>query len=281
MKRARGVLGATVLVAMTWLTGCGSAELPGEVTETDLETLHTAEQILMRGCMKKAGFDYTVTRRHPVPDDRQFPYVIDDVTWARAHGYGGDIQRKLTSVRENEPNQRYFDSLTKARKSAYLVAANGERIEGITATSPEGTVYTRSDRSCTSKADRALYGDAQAWFQARVTTDALVLMRQDKVKADPRLAEAFGPWSRCMAAAGHPFASPQELRATLPPDADEVPLAVAEATCATSSGLAARAQELDQRYRTELEDRYRSDVDGQRRMRLAALPRAREIAAGS
>ncbi|MEV0677767.1 hypothetical protein AB0I60_14705 [Actinosynnema sp. NPDC050436] len=281
MRRARGVLGVIVLAATTWLAGCGSAELSGEVTEADLETLHAAEQVLMRDCMKRAGFDYTVAQLHPVPDDRQFPYVIDDVAWARAHGYGGDIQRQLSSVKENEPNRRYFDGLSTARKSAYLNAANGQRAEGITATSPEGTVYTRSDRSCTSKAEEALYGDAQAWFQARVTTDALVLMRHDEVKADPRFAEAVVPWSTCMTAAGHAFGSPQELRAGLPPDAVETALAVAEATCAVDSGLAARLRELDEHHRIALEDRFRSDVDNQRQMRLEALPRARDITAGS
>ncbi|MCO1577900.1 hypothetical protein M8C13_19280 [Crossiella sp. SN42] len=77
-------------------------------------------------------------------------------------------------------------------------------------------MLARSDQGCQAEAYRVLYGEAGAWFQAQSTIEALESMTIGRVLADPRFAEALPSWAECMRAAGHPFDSPEALRASLP-----------------------------------------------------------------
>jgi hypothetical protein len=233
--------------------------------------------------MQKQGFEYRPVKENPVPEAREFPYVITDVSWARKHGYGTDIQRALAKVRETDPNQRYFRSLPAKRRTAALTAANGTRPLKVTAKAPDGMLFQRSPEGCQSEADRKLYGDLQKWFQAKVTFDTLTEIRRSRVVADPRFGKAVKPWAACMRAAGHSYSSPVQLRESLAPSNQqlsrkkEIRLAVAEADCAVSSGLAGKAAALDREYDGKLRKQYHSDVETRRRLQLTALPRARSI----
>lgn len=67
-----------------------------------------------------------------------------------------------------------------------------------------------------------------------------------------------------------------ELTAGLAPsqaDALEVELATAEAECATRTGLAATARELDGFYGNQVRERYRAELDSRLRLQLEALSR--------
>ncbi|MFT2017256.1 hypothetical protein ACMA1D_15635 [Streptomyces sp. 796.1] len=255
------------------------------LTTQESSLLHRAEQILLRDCMRKRGFTYRMVPENPIPEAREFPYVIDDVTWARQHGYGSDIDRKVERIRAADPNQKYFRSLSPERRAAALVAANGARPKGLTALPPDGVRLQRSDEGCRTESERALYGDVAAWFEATSTTEALPDMARRRVIADPRFSRATRPWSACMREAGHSYATPADLREKLPPRERArlgrrlVPLAVTEAECARSSGLARVANELDHQYRRQLERQYRRAVETEQRLQLAALTRARPVIA--
>lgn len=280
-------MGRTLLLVVTaaaiLLAGCGPTEVPDEIDSAELDLLHTAEQVLLRDCMRQAGFEIWISPREPVPESREFPYGVDDVSWARRHGYGSDIERELTAARENDPNQRYFQSLPPERRAAALIAANGERPEGLTVTTPDGGTFNRSDRGCQTEAERQLYGDVAVWFRVVSTVDALDGIRTQRVLADARYTEAVRPWAECMRIAGRPYASPADLRTTLAPAMqslsrhEEISLAVTEATCAHSSGLAATAAKLDRQHGNDLRRQNQSDVDTLRRVRQDALPRARDL----
>jgi hypothetical protein len=273
---------ALVLLGLTMscLSGCAQVK-PANLPDSD--ALDLGRQILIRDCMRHAGFEYRVTPRPIVPDDREFPYVIDDVGWARKHGYGTDIQRSLDALRLADPNKRYFNGLPAERRSAALAAANGAKPTGMSARDPGGMTMTRSDQGCQTGADRELFGDPQAWFQAEVTVRALEPIRVGRVTADPQFAAAARPWSACMQAGGYPYVSPVDLRDHLPPPekplpfADEQRMAVAEATCAVDSGLATTAKTLDARHDALVRQQYQADLDTEQRLRQAALPRAREL----
>jgi hypothetical protein len=250
---------------------------------SDSEILDVARQILLRKCMEQAGFDYRVEPPPRIPDDREFPYVIDDAGWAWRHGFGTDLQRARENLRNSDPNQQYFSSLPTGRRVAALQAANGRQPNGMSAKDPSGTVVQRSDRSCQVTAEQELYGDARVWFQARVTRDGLKALRTGAVLADPGFAEAARPWANCMRAAGYPYTTPAELRGHLPPAEKPLPfpeeqhMAVAEANCAVSSGLAATAATLDARHGARLTAKFEADVGTAQRLEQAALPRAREL----
>lgn len=262
------------------LAGCAPAQgAAADVTGNDLETLRVAEQVLLRECMAEAGFEYRITPKEmEIP---QFPYVVDDPAWAAEHGYGSDIDALVEHLREDDPNQRYFRGLPAERRAQALRAANGASPDGLTAHGPDGITATRSASGCQSAAQRRLYGDLAAWFQATTVVSQLPQLRAERVLADPRYAAAVQPWSVCMGERSHPFPTPQAARAAAAglDRSAEIALARAEAACADSSGLSAAAHRLDTEYGTALDQQYRSDIDTVRRLRLGALPRARDAAA--
>ncbi|WP_223243737.1 hypothetical protein [Streptomyces sp. CBMA156] len=284
LQPARGASDPAGAAPLAAPTTEGSLDLR-DLTPAEEDLLHSAEQLLLRDCMRAKGFVYQPVARQPVPEAREFPYVIDDVEWARRHGYGRDIERRLEEIRTEDPNQHYFESLPADRKAPAIAAANGPRAEGLTARTPDGMPITRSPEGCTSQGQRTLYLDLAAWFQARVTMDSLASLRGEKVTADRELAGPTRGWAACMRAAGHDYADPAALRAAQPPRSQawpreqETALAVAEAECAESSGLAVTAGRLDRKYDAELRQQYRSDAETWQRLRLAALPRARSVVA--
>jgi hypothetical protein len=146
---------------------------------------------------------------------------------------------------------------------------------------PSGALARRSDRSCTSMAERELYGDLQGWFRASTITENLFGVRAARVTSQASFVAATRRWSACMRAAGHRYDSPLEAHAAvaqagLSPDAERR-VAVAEARCAHASGLSATVSRLDRRFRAVVTREFRADIANARRLQLAALPRARTI----
>lgn len=264
-----------------------------EVTEEEADTLFAAEQIRLRACMEKRGFTYVVIPRRLVPELRDFPYVLDDIAWARKHGYGSQLRRRLETLTATNPNERYHDGLRPAQKSSAIRAMNGDTGNGdgdLKAVLPGGSVITRSSAGCTSVAEQEVYGDLPTWYRVKRVTTALRGMRTGEVHGDARFQRTLGLWSQCMRKHGHPYATPAEAREAVPAAVGpalatagvpvaEVRRAVTEATCAHRSGLAATASELDRHYASLIRDRYRADVAAKLRLELDALPRARAITA--
>jgi len=280
---------ALLAASLCLAAGCTTAPAPDptasigpvrELTARETALLHDAEQILVRDCMRQHGFRYFPLPRNPVPENRSFPYVIDDVAWARRHGYGSDIQRRLAELDEADPNRRYYNSLSPAQRTAALAAINGERPVGLSARLPSGGVMARSDRSCTSAAERELYRDLPTWYRVEHVTDDVVGLWRGQVAGDPAFRAAVGRWAVCMREHGYGYTSPALARAELtrpdqPAGRDrEIQVAVAEATCATSTGLAATATALDQHYASQVRRQYAPEFATRQRLELAALPRA-------
>ncbi|MET8066277.1 hypothetical protein, partial [Micromonospora sp. NPDC005313] len=214
------------------------------------DLLYAAEQVLIRDCMQRRGFRYWPVPRQPVPELREFPYVLDDVPYARRHGYGGALERRLQETIAADPNARYVRELPPERGAAAVRAVNGDPGEpdALRATLPAGGVLRRSSHSCTSEAERQLYRDLPGWYRVTRITDNLAGLRAGRVLADPRYADGVRAWRRCMRAAGHDVADPASARASAPEPTSgsgtsgsvtpgEIRLAVAEATCATRTGF--------------------------------------------
>jgi len=288
--RVRGSTSCVCALGACWaLTGCAdkqraaaaSPALPRAITAQEAKLLDRAKQILVSGCMRRHGFRFWVRPNGAAADVARFAYVVDDIRWASRHGYGNVIQRGDDSQRR-DPNRRYFAKLSPARQQAALRALNGARPEGLEARLPSGAVARRSDRSCTSEAERRLYGDLQGWFRASTVTDNLFGARAGRVTADAGFVAATQRWSACMRAAGHRYVSPLQARAAVTQArlsfSAERRVAVAEATCAQTSGMSATVSRLDRHFRAVVNNEFRADVATARRLQLAALPVARTIA---
>ena len=256
--------------------------LASEPSLSELKLLDAAEQHLTRECMQRRGFSYRVTPIAVLPDDRDFPYVIDDPVWAERHGYGTDLRRQAERLREADPNLRYLQGLTPERRLAAINALNGTGPAYVEAELPTGGVVRHYSDGCAAHARAHLYADLGAWYRAQKITDNLRSLRRSRVATDPAVAAVLSRWAACMHSKGQPFATPDTARAALPHtdtvDARlvEIRRAVAEATCAQSSGLARTAVEVDRATERALNAEYRlvqrQLVDLQR----SALPRARQ-----
>ncbi|MFD7081868.1 hypothetical protein [Streptomyces sp. NPDC059918] len=260
-----------------------------EPSAAESRLLERAEQILISRCMDGRGFPYAVTEA-PDTGARSFPYGVDDVEWARAHGYGGRDERAAARAREADPNQRYFRGLSASGRAAARTALMGSAPVGLSATAPTGMTITASPEGCIADAERTLYGDLAAWFRVKVVTMNLRPLRETRVHEDRRYADAVGQWAACMRAAGRPYAGPDASRQaaarfgeSMPPaeaDAAEAELAVIEATCASGTPLARVSKALDHAYGEQLRARHQEEIALRWRLQNGALPTARQACEG-
>lgn len=252
----------------------------GPVTAEERRILDRAESLLTRDCVTRAGFQMWLVPSPPADELRSFPYIVDDVAWARKHGFGSDLVEAVDARRLTDPNQRYVSGLSPERREAVLAALNGARPEGLEARLPSGGVMRRSAEGCTSEAQRRLYGDLTEWYRSSKVVADLSYLRQRRVLADPAWTAALRPWARCLRQQGYAADSPERLRESVATRgrADEIAAAVAEARCA-QGGLAATARALDARHGDELTATYHKDVAARNRLEHGALPRARAVVA--
>ncbi|WP_081235574.1 hypothetical protein [Streptomyces viridosporus] len=285
-KVATAIAGiVTVALGAVGLTNAQPQTLPQQphaLSEGEKDLLHEAEEVLTRSCMAGKGFRTWVVPRRPVPDDREFPYVIDDVEWASRHGYGSDISTQRDKVRAFDPNRRYFAGLASSKRQRALDALHGEKTgKRISIQSPNGMTISRMDGGCAADAQEELYGDLETWFRVLTVTDALDTLRSSMTAGDADFAKSVKDWSTCMHARGLPYETPQEARAAfLNPDRRisrerEIRAAVTEARCAASSGLSRTIHRLDEQYGKRLRHQYENEVQTRLRMENEALPRAR------
>ncbi|MBB6569936.1 hypothetical protein HPO96_08290 [Kribbella sandramycini] len=265
------------------LAGCATGPpAAGPLTEIETSRLYDAEQLLVRECVERAGFKYWPVARSSAAEHRKFPYGVEDVDWARRHGYGIALEAKSRARDAQHPNRKYFSSLAPDQQEKYLSTVNGPTPVGLTAQDVDGRLVTHSDQGCDAEAQRALYGDLPGWYRAIKLTNGLPRARALQVLK----AESFQPlvaaWSRCMKSRGFDFIAPVESarlmrhRTGLAP-AEEIRTAIAEAECLHTSGLAAAAQTADRRVADEQRRQYKSELDTKLRLQRAALPTALKV----
>ncbi|MDL5199317.1 hypothetical protein [Streptomyces sp. ALI-76-A] len=270
------------------VAGSSSAGPVRELTDAERVRVEQAEQRLIERCMRARGFRYWVLP--PLDPERlrafEHPFVRDDVSWAREHGYGAPIQRAFFAAKKRDPNIAYRNGLSGPARARYLTALNGgPDAEVLSVRLPAGGSIRLAIGGCERAAREKLYGDAETYFRADKIATNLNPLYVPKVVRDQRFTEALAAWSHCMRrTTGRAYADPDAVRADLPKrtkglnraeaDAVEVRLAVAEATCARKSSLGGTARTLDREYGDPVRERYAEHLRTSGRMRLAALAEA-------
>ncbi|MFD5102114.1 hypothetical protein [Streptomyces albidochromogenes] len=290
---------AAVLVAVAAVPGCTSpagGPAPARTAQTGLRELTHAEQItvergeelLVKKCMEKSGFKYWAGPIASVADRQGNGYVLTDIGWAKRYGYGSELDRRAEKARLGDRNAAYTRSLPKPDLVRYNTTLDGSPSHGVLSVDlpAGGTVQTTRD-GCRAEAMEQLYGDFPAWFRAKKTAQSLTALYAPDILRNKRFKDAVGAWATCMDKAGHPYADPPEIRAKLhrltrglsPSRARdaEVELAVAEATCATTTPLVRTARSLERAERDKVLRRYREEMSAFQRMSLTALGRARTV----
>ncbi|MEV4040437.1 hypothetical protein [Streptomyces umbrinus] len=290
----------SLLLVSAAITGCGSAQHTPQNTAspsaggarqlTDAEELRIsdAQQRLIGTCMRRQGFKYWEAERLSLEESRTLGYVLDDVGWARKHGYGSRIEAKETAARASNPNLAYRKSLSEQRRQAYDEALD----EGIDAPViaieiPGGGTLRKRMGGCVAESEKKLYGDPRAWFRAEKAVGHLRSLYVPRVLADQRFSAAQNAWSRCMNRAGYAYKDPGASRQsavaqasrTAEPKAFEAErkLAVADATCARNTDLRPIGEERESHYVAQLRDRYGEALDTHSRLQHQALDRAKKI----
>jgi hypothetical protein len=282
-------LGIGSAAGVGWLMSHSSAA-PGSrpaqdvsaLTRRQQNSLYQAEQAAFGACVRAQGFQYWPVPQ-PTPSAFQlFPYVIDNVAWARANGFGDDQAAASARMVAADPNTRYIASLSPSRRQALGVAENGDGPHGpgVTVKLPFGMEVGHSASGCTATAEGILYGSFPDWFRAENVVDFLPSLWQADVVSDPRFAAAVRPWSHCMHDRNEPYASPGTAAQAFAspvrtmPRALAIRVATAAAECARATGLAATARALNAHYQHIVEVKYRTVILTFRTLARGALTRA-------
>lgn len=181
-------------------------------------SVEQAEGRLIQRCMERQGFEYWVARPLSAEERRGSGYVLDDVAWAREHGYGGRIHRKSMERKKNDPNIAYSDGLSRADLRRYGLALEGDRSRAVlTAELPAGGSIQMPAQGCRAEAQRTLYGDLGTWFRVGKIAMNLTPLYVPKLTGDKRFTAAVEAWSACMREAGSPYPDPSRCVRNSPP----------------------------------------------------------------
>ncbi|NEA31709.1 hypothetical protein [Streptomyces sp. SID13031] len=273
------VLAVGVLVAYRTGEATGVQTAPA-VGAQGKALLRSAEERLVHECMSAAGFQYFERPPATKSDQRDFPYVVDDVAWAAANGYG----RPEQTAPPVDPAARYFAGLPKEQQNAWrkTLVGSGKQISVELA---PGRRLSASDKGCIASARRTLYGDLVGWFKARRLTDNLDFLVQDKVRDDQRYVTAMADWAGCVKGRGYDAADPGALREVVAKRnegraasvvrAAEVEATVAEATCANSTSLTRTLRSIEPGYRAAAIAEHQRELADLNVLEQAAVPRAK------
>ncbi len=270
-------------------TATASAAEKWQPASADKRLLSAAEELLLADCMKRAGFSYQPRLLAAIPENRPFPYGIDDLDWAARNGYG--IAAEIAASRRPNPNRVALRAKSPAEQQRYADALQGTGHATVSIGGPAGgTAGTNSD-GCLADARRRLYANHDGWFRSSTVADNLdSTVIVPKVVESTELRAVLRQWATCMRSAGHPDPDPQAARERIGRLADQVPLnvlrrteravATAEARCATQTGLVRTAERVDRELGVPARTKYRDALQEYRRLLTAAVPRARALLKG-
>ncbi|MFF2993442.1 hypothetical protein ACFVTC_02535 [Streptomyces sp. NPDC057950] len=265
---------ALAVTGLLLVTACSGADRPSAyaggrlrtgLTDAERTLLGQAEQRLITECMRDQGFHYQLD-----PDPRageldapERRFGLDDVAWARRHGYGlaeaaasGDREGKAAAAKG--PEARYIAALPAPRRADFDRALNGTDRAAIVVPAPgRGEIFTSAD-GCQADARRQLYGDLRKWTEAKAAVLNLEYTTYADVVAEPRYAKALADWQACMKSRGHDYPSSSAAIGTVAKEnrsdtavearRREVTVAVADAECNRAAGLARTGAGLQRKH---------------------------------
>lgn len=208
--------------------------------ETQQSAINAAGEAMVTACMADRGFTYQTGAVFPQrrgAADAQYTYSVTDPEVAATYGFhpASWVQR----AQEVAPEPATMPATV---PEGYDIALHGQA-DRVQITDDDGTVIgTYDPDSCFGLAKDAV---TPGWArQERLFTVAADILYQisERVAETPDVVSGFEAWSACMADAGYDYPDPMaanndERFGTDLPTAEEIPVAVASATCQHSSGL--------------------------------------------
>ena len=310
----RGFVAAFSSVAVAVTAGCGGSDAVGESFDADSVDLsllvasahramtieNQAENILIRDCMKEAGFEFYVDLVTPsdFPIEQGFQIYAGVMTSESAPqtGYGPFLDSPYfssTSSDTDEPidpaetenaetrNAEYYFALSSLEQAAYEIAFNGGH-DGTRITLDDGTEI--SGEGCVADARKEVLGEQ--WLDVIVTFNSLQMsLGQLDIQSDTEFAAAAMEWRSCMADYGYEFeglgdaiSAGISLRGeSVKPTSEELDQAVADVSCQDSADLAGASQRAYERLQGDVVEENVSTLLAWREFESTILERSSAV----
>lgn len=223
------------------------------------------QQELIATCMANQGFEYVPA----ATPSSIIGVAFDEEQFAREQGFG--ISTRYDAIDENDPSGQWTDpneaivaAMSESERNAYYEGLYGAET-GLEAGAEESDA-TFWGGGCQGGAAQEVFGQAEAIFSE---LEPLLTDLQERVDADPRMADADQGWTACMSDRGYQYESADDIWNTALDDLQQRYQAIAGGSdpfagwsdeeiqefVANSS-----PQELDDFY-AQFEQQSRQDVD--------------------
>jgi hypothetical protein len=186
--------------------------------DQEAEFLEQERQIQeqIRQCMAEQGWEY-----QPIDQSQFIAFGPgDDLSIeerALEYGYGFstyfDEEEFFTGPEFEDPNQEYVESLSDAERDAYYRALYGDSPE-IDPSLSEEEIEEIFENFVPTGCEPAAYEDAFGGGEQEIfyqTFDEQLQQMYERIESDPRIVAEQEAWSACMAEAGYPFSSHEDL----------------------------------------------------------------------
>ncbi|WHT19447.1 hypothetical protein N8J89_41295 [Crossiella sp. CA-258035] len=160
------------------------------------DKLGRAQDILIRDCAKRFGFDYPITTP-PVGAQHDRPFGLVNAEDAASTGYKNPVARAQVKLAD-EAKAKAGEMLPEL--VAVLTGRGQQSHAGIAV--PPGGCHGEARRSL-GRPDRPGAAPGSENFVTRLTQDV-----GKQVEADSRLKAAFGSWRQCMSESGYDYRDP-------------------------------------------------------------------------
>lgn len=264
---------------------------PGEDSQTQFDRWRTELSELIAACMQERGFDYVPTDFTQVETFVSPLESLTDAEFAEQYGFG--ISTTLFDERFHDPgtvivdpNEAVYGALSDSEQAAWDLALFGDP-EPIDADDP------RMDPSSEEFDPDFVPGGGCNWQAQKILGQPFpgehrfASLRQtawEQIKHDPRMIAAQANWARCLAEAGYPYESVDDIEREISRQLEPVEVAIDSAAQMTPEEFDALItglsdEELDRkmeerRLSTELPPELERHLAGVRAFELAAATAA-------
>lgn len=210
-----------------------------------------AQDILVRRCMKRAGYRYPTMEPVPATSSGYWVASLDPFTPAEAArvGYGTAIGRPArAAVLLTQRRQRYLSRLSRPAHRGYSRALQGSPGTGdVTLDIAQGT-FGVVRGGCVSRAKRRIFGTLEHYLLATYLPQE-ILLYQGVAWRDPAVRRSLASYASCMDRIGYPTITRPDLaraaaearfgtrREDAAPSPEERSLALADARCQGASSV--------------------------------------------
>lgn len=192
-----------------------------EAAEAHWREQETQAQEAIAACMAKQGFEYVPVQQpegsYTVYDEADREEEVRTMGFHITTWYGNEDEMPMDEATEwHDPNQDYVEGLSEGEREAYYEALHGDPEEHMTTevdpeTGEEIMVGSGFGGGCEGETREEQMGDPEAqdklWEELQPAFEEM----HQRVQADPRIVEANGEYSACMADRGYDIASRDEL----------------------------------------------------------------------